>query len=48
MFNFVLEVNLDTKVRRACPSKKDKVLHFNPARLSINATYFDLFLRLKN
>ena len=45
--DFVLEVNLDTKVRRAAPSKKDKVPHFNPARLIINAAYVDLFLRLK-
>jgi hypothetical protein len=41
--DFVLEVNLDTKVRRAQPSKKDKVPRFNPTRLIINATYFEFF-----
>ena len=41
--DFVLELNLDTKVRRTQPSKKDKAPHFNPTRLIINATYFDFF-----
>lgn len=41
--DFVLELNLDTKVRRPYPSKKDKLPHFNPVRLIINAPCSEFF-----